>query len=96
MAQVKATLSMIRNKQADIRTYVEQRFPAIRNAVIAMAGAGFSHRQIAKMLKISKRSVWMHLTSNHDLRDSSRLVLTYDELYVFEDYVGQAYWRNRL
>ena len=90
---VQATLDMIKSGHGDIRTYAEQHFPAIRNCVIAMTDAGFSQRQIAKMLKISHRSVWMHLTSNCDLRNSSRLTITDDELYVFEDHVGRAYWR---
>ena len=90
---IHATLDMIKSGHADIRTYAEQHFPAIRNCVIAMTEAGFSQRQIAKMLKISHRSVGLHLTSNCDLRNSSRLTITDDELYVFEDQIGRAYWR---
>ena len=54
--EVKATLNMIYTRQADPRTYIEQHFPAIRNAAIALDAAGFSYSQMAAILKISKKA----------------------------------------
>jgi len=95
MTQHNTTVDMISNSQADPRTYIEEHFPAIRNAAIALDNAGFSYRQMAKLLQISTAGVWMHLTTNRDLRNTDRLELTSDELYMFEHFLGcKAYHRE--
>jgi len=92
---VTATLNMVQTRQADPRSYIEDHFPAIRNAAIALESAGFSHRQISKLLQISKKAVWMHLTTNCDLRSNERTDLTIEELLTFEEYLGErAYHDN--
>ena len=89
MNNIKATLDMIGTRQSDPRSYIEDHFPAIRNAVIALDNAGFSHAQTAKLLQISKKAVWMHLTTNCDLRSNDRLDLTADEKDTFESWIGK-------
>ena len=93
--EVKATLNMIEAGNADPRTYIEQHFPAIRNAAIALDAAGFSYSQMAAILKISKKAVWMHLTTHCELRNATRLTLIDEELTTFEQWIGKkAYHRS--
>lgn len=92
--KVEPTLNMIVSGQADPRTYIETHFPAIRNTTIALDAAGFSYRQMAKLLQISKKAVWMHLTTNCNLRNSDRLELTIDELVAFEEYLNERAYHD--
>ena len=94
--EVEATLNMISTHQADPRSYIEDHFSAIRNAAIALDAAGFSYRQMADILQISKKAIWMHLTTNSTLRDSSRLELTIDELLTFEEYLNERAYHDDL
>ena len=93
---VSATLNMVGTHQADPRSYIEDHFPAIRNAAIALEDAGFSYRQMAKLLQISKKAVWMHLTTNCNLRSSVRLDLTIDELLAFEEWLGERAYHDSI
>ena len=92
---ITATLDMISIRQADPCSYIEDHFPAIRNAAIALEKAGFSYRQMAKLLQISKKAVWMYLTSNCDLRSYDRLELTSDEQCIFEEYLNECAYHRR-
>ena len=92
---IEATLNMIEAGNADPRMYIEQHFPAIRNAAIALDAAGFSYSQMAQILKISKKAVWMHLTTNHNLRSAERLTLMDDEITAFEDWIGKKAYHRR-
>ena len=90
-----ATLDMINTRDVDPRSYIEDHFPAIRNAAIALERAGFSYRQMSKLLQISKKAVWMHLTSNCELRNYNRLELTDDEQRIFEEYLNECAYHIR-
>jgi len=92
---VVATLDMISTRQADTRSYIEDHFPTIRNAAIALERAGFSYRQMSILLQISKKAVWMHLTSNYELRSYDRLELTDDEKRIFEEYLNECAYHIR-